>query len=141
MQLPLLGRVTSYLALREIRERGLLSAQRLEVYEALCRRGPQTGMELEAWLTPQGHARGHKHKRLSELARLGLVRERPARRCRVTGHMAVEWEALDQLPVEPVRRPTRLEAFADELRARLELEPGRTWTAAELADLLEEMSR
>jgi len=141
MQLPLLGRVTSYLALREIRERGLVGRVQLEVYELLARRGPLTGREIDAALARPGESRTSYHKRTSELARMGLVAEAGHRPCGVTGHQAVTWRALDRLPERPAARPTRLEAFSAELVARLEREPGRTWTAAELADLLEEMSR
>lgn len=140
VQLALGVRPTSFLALREIRERGLLGRMALEVYEALCRRGPMTGREIDAFLARPGETRTSYHKRLPELARMGLARSLPARPCVVTGQLAVAWEALDRMPEHPAARPTRLEAFTQQLRARLEQEPGRIWTVTELADLLAQMS-
>ena len=140
MQLTLTPRPTSFMALREIRSQGLLGRMQLLVYEALVEFGPMTGMELEHRLASPGQVRGSAHKRLPELARMGLVEALPARTCRVTGHLAVDWKALDRLPEQPAPRPTRLEAFAADLVARLEREPGRSWTASELADLVQQMA-
>jgi hypothetical protein len=138
IQLALSPRPTSFLALSEIRDRGLLGQMQFQVYRTLAEHGPLTGQELDNGST--GRGRGHLHKRLPELERMGLVEALPARRCRVTGQLAVEWHALDRIPVQPAPRPTRLQAFSEALVERLKREPGRTWTAAELADLVAEMA-
>jgi len=93
-------RTTSIEAYRLIRDRGLLSRARLEVLEVLASCGPSTGAEIDERLR-EGGGRGHGHKRLPELRRLGVVREAGTRECSVSGHRSIVWEATGRLPEEP----------------------------------------
>lgn len=128
-------RLTSWLCLKEIEARGLLSHQRLTVYRALIEHGPMTGAELDQRLSG---SRGHLHKRLPELARVGLVVEKPSRRCTVTGHLAIEWEAVDAMPTVPPRKSTRVEELAERLCA--EFQAGIIWTGDEAVRLVKRVA-
>jgi hypothetical protein len=138
-QLALAPRPTSALCLAQIRREGLLGAMQLAAYEALLERGPLTGRELDEHLSGHG-GRGHGHKRLPELARVGLAVARLTRLCRVTGRVAIAWEAVDALPRAVPPKPTRVEAFAAALAERFE-DSQVTWTGPEVAHLIRRVAR
>ncbi len=78
---------------------GRLGGRRGKCLGALLYLGkPSTAQELakEAGDLRSGH------KRLSELVRMGLVVEAPARECAVTGRRAVTWTPADPLPTDPL---------------------------------------
>lgn len=90
-------RETSEYAYLQIKEEGLLSKMRLQVYEYLYFNGPATGTEIN--LDMRGiEGRDNYHKRLSELRDLGVVKEVGKRKCRVTGRQAIEWDVTNELP-------------------------------------------
>ncbi len=78
---------------------GILSERRLEAWLALEQWGPMTARELDDQVKRRG-----LWKRLSELQRMGLVKERTVRLCRITHHSAIVWQ---HVPVEPGRVYTR----------------------------------
>lgn len=97
-------RDTSIHAYQTIKDNGLLSERRWQVYDCLYHHGPATGNELLLKFTERfGKFNGNSPvvtSRLSELRDLGVaveVRERP---CTITGHNAIEWAVLDCLPHE-----------------------------------------
>jgi hypothetical protein len=137
MQLALSVRPTSAICLKQIKDEGLLGAMQLRVFEALLDRGPMTGRELDAFLSSD--SRGHAHKRLPELERLGLVRVLPARQCVISGRLSVAWQAVDALPSAPAARPTKLERLVDELCATFETSQ-LAWTGPEVAHLIRRMA-
>jgi hypothetical protein len=91
-------RKTSRAAYDAIRANGTLSLARWQVYDLLFFRGPMTGSEVDAALMKPGAARGHRHKRLSELERLGLAARVGERPCTVTGNRAELWDVTDFVP-------------------------------------------
>lgn len=91
-------RKTSRAAYDAIRANGTLSLARWQVYDLLFFRGPMTGSEVDAALMKTGAARGHRHKRLSELERLGLAARVGERPCAVTGNRAEMWDVTDFVP-------------------------------------------
>jgi hypothetical protein len=98
-------RETSLEAYWTIRREGLLPRARFEVYERIAQRGPLTGAEIDEQLRVGG-GRGHGHKRLPELRRLGCIREVETRICRVTGRRAIAWAVTGRLPEEPQAKPS-----------------------------------
>lgn len=75
---------TSIDAYNEIKD-SLNQRQRL-VYNALRRRGNMTGNELDKYLEDYS-----AHKRLSELAKKGVIFEQCVRTCHVSGKNCTEW--------------------------------------------------
>lgn len=84
-------RETSAKAFHEGEADGSISRARALVLMMLRSTGGMTGREVNMSLATQSG-----HKRLSELRRMGVVREAGKRTCRVTGRQAVEWEALPE---------------------------------------------
>jgi len=117
----LVMRDTSEEAFRAIKSDGLLSKMRQQVYEYLYHCGPATGAEIDRELKMVGGGRGHYHKRLSELERLGVAKRVGTRECKVTGRRAEMWDVTSSLPMKPppkVRRPNveHLRAALDDAR-------------------------
>lgn len=130
---------TSFRCYQQIVAEGLLSRMRLAVWTEIIRHGPLTGSELDARLTASG-GRGHRHKRLPELARVGMAVALSPRLCRVTGRLATPWQAVDALPCEPQARPTRLEAFAEGLAKRFEASRA-DWNGPMVAHVIRQAAR
>jgi len=91
-------RQTSAEAFRVITETGLLSKRRLQVYEHLYHNGPLTAKQLSLALHFSAW------KRVSELRRMGCVRELGVVVCEYTGHKVLQWDVTDVIP-ERVRQP------------------------------------
>ena len=89
-------RDTSEAAFAHIKNSGLLSRMRWAVYEHLFKHGPLTGTELNEQMREFG--RGHCHKRLSELKRVGVVREVEKRACSITGRVVYAWDVTSSIP-------------------------------------------
>lgn len=90
-------RSTSAEAYYQIKEEGLLSKRRWEVYDALFTCGPSTQMECYKSLktnTP----RDSFTPRFTELKRLGVVKELGERECSVTGRNVLVWDITGRLP-------------------------------------------
>jgi hypothetical protein len=87
-------RDTSREAYEEIVRTGLLSGMRLEAYKAIYTHGPMTGRELDLYMYGVAGQGRDYHKRLSELAALGVVREVERRPCNVTGKQAYVYDVI-----------------------------------------------
>ena len=111
-------RPSSALAFTEIKDSGLLSALRFRVYEAIYRlqtdeRGVTSG-ELDRYITRQQATWTRSASpRLSELVRLGVIREMGERPCSVTRQTVIEYRTTGSLPdndalkqSRPSRRPS-----------------------------------
>ena len=79
----------------KIQVNGWLRASQLAVYGYLFHNGPCTGQEVDEGLLHQGK-RGHFHKRLSELRRMGWVDVIGVRPCRITGNRVEAWDITTQ---------------------------------------------
>jgi hypothetical protein len=121
-------RETSANAFREIKEEGLLSKRRFEVYECLFEHGPLTAKELYRKMKEiKKNTNLHDtfQQRLSELSRVGLVQELGTRRCRVTGRTVILWDVTKNLPAKfekPRRRKCQHcqgRGFIEEVQAKL----------------------
>lgn len=98
-------RETSIQAYNQIKDEGLLSALRFQVYESLIENGSMTAQESWHYLRDKAARRGEARingitPRFSELRELGVVYEKTVRPCKITKRNAIEWEVTDQLPVK-----------------------------------------
>ena len=94
-------RDTSLDAYYKIRDEGLLSKRRFEVYEALVKHGPCTANELfRKWKYRSHITQQNIHPRLGELRERGVVEEVRVKPCEVTGRMAIVWKANGKMPVK-----------------------------------------
>lgn len=92
-------RDTSIEAYRTIKENGLLSKRRWQVYDVLFHHGPLTVGELWAWhLKDQGIQLNSISPRTSELLNFGVITEIRERKCRSTGNLSIEWDVTSRLP-------------------------------------------
>lgn len=100
-------RQTSLEAYNTIKENGLLSGRRLEVYSALYEYGPCTGTEL---FYKMNKSRNPSHSnittRLGELRDMGVVKEVEERACNITGMKVIVWDCTSNLPVK-FEKPTQ----------------------------------
>lgn len=93
----------------QIKNKGLLSKRRLEVYNALFNIGrPSTTQEIFSKL----HHLRLEQTRLSELRERGVIYERQIRTCTISGHLAIEWDLTDKLPkkLDKKNKPTNARA-------------------------------
>ena len=96
-------RQTSTEAYHAIRDQGLLSQRRFEVYETLVMYGPATAGEMVAAARARG-IEALRHSlipRLAELKTLGVIKEVGERPCKRSGHNCVVWDVTPNLPVYP----------------------------------------
>jgi len=117
---------TSWEAYKRILESGNLSKMRKAVYRIVGSYGPVTGAEVDFIGSKLVDRRGHLHKRLSELERLGIAKIVGVRVCRVTGNNAEEWDITDYVPDSFVleKKATRVELISILRRALKLLEDG-----------------
>ena len=106
---------TSIKAYREIKANGTLSHRKFQVFNYLNTFGPHTGKEIEA-ATVAG-----AWKRCTELETNNKIERCPARKCNITGKIALTWRVRwdGDLPLVIPKKPTRaaLEAEIKLLRA------------------------
>lgn len=97
-------RQTSADAYRTIKEEGLLSERRWQVYDILYRHGPLTGNEVLKYLkTTYSIGSGNAPSivsRLGELRNNGCAYEVRTRACSVTGMRVIEWDVTAKLPIK-----------------------------------------
>jgi len=97
-------RDTSIEAFHKIKDEGLLSEKRWQVYEVLFQYGPLTGNELLIHLRKKyqgmlGNAPSVV-SRLGELRDMGSVREIGKKICSVTGMTVINWDVTAKLPIK-----------------------------------------
>ena len=89
-------RQTSIDCYNQIKQEGLLSKRRLEIYEAILKNAPCTTNEALKDVHSGSHGVG---SRTTELRDAGVIYEKDVRPCRVTGRNVIEWDLTDRLPV------------------------------------------
>ena len=90
-------RQTSIDCYNEIKEKGLLSNMRFEVYSALLSIGkPSTTREVYETM----NVLKQEATRFTELRKLGVIYEVQNRKCTITGRTSIEWGLTDRLPVD-----------------------------------------
>lgn len=116
-------RETGIQAYRIIKENGLLSRRRFEVYDAVVKIGPATTNEVFVFLRGMGdgakNPTSNSASRFSELRDQGVIQEVGIRKCSVTGMDVIVWDVVDRLPVR-IRKEKVL--TKDQKIARLEKE-------------------
>jgi hypothetical protein len=101
-------RNTSIEVYKQIKESGLLSKLRFEVYEKIFKYGPITQGEMwnEHFPKRQRHDVGPRFAELEARGVIECVGERP---CNVTGRLAMIWDVTSKLPTEPKKEKTKLQ--------------------------------
>ena len=92
-------RQTSIDCYRKIKEQGLLSKKRFEVYQAILKKSPCTSGEAFAIMTTKENQISQSRARFTELRELGVIYEVRNRKCTITGMNVIEWDLTDRLPV------------------------------------------
>ena len=92
-------RQTSIDCFNQIKEEGLLSKRRLEVYEALLSSAPCTSSEAIRNAKTTFGVFGVS-SRFTELRDLGVIYEKGEKQCSITGRNVIEWDLTDRLPVD-----------------------------------------
>ena len=109
-------RPTSLETYRNIRENGLLSKRKWEVYDIVYKHGPITANEIVRMSKrkyPNGNASSF-NARLSELKTMGVAVEVDKTTDKVSGNSCFLWQLTDSLPTKIIPRPS-----AAKLRAAL----------------------
>lgn len=107
-------RTTSAAAYKTIRDNGLLSRRRWQVYKILYKFGPLTGNEIAVIFKknfmPATRVQNQLSMttRLAELRELGAVREIGKRICSVSGMTVILWDVTDCLPSKKDRKKESL---------------------------------
>jgi hypothetical protein len=114
-------RQTSIECYNQIKEEGLLSKRRLEVYEALLSTAPCTSSEAIRNAKTTFGVFGVS-SRFTELRELGVIYERGEKQCSITGRNVIEWDLTDRLPVN-IKNPnkTKKQRMDDALNSFREL--------------------
>lgn len=104
-------RETSIEAYYAIRDSGLLSRRRFEIYEILALHGPLTANQafqhLERNRAGKFRFDSNTRARLTELREFGVITEIGTQKCSVSGMNTILWEITGRLPVKPAKKPTK----------------------------------
>ena len=88
-------RKTSIECFSKIKQEGLLSKRRLQVYESIFNYAPCTASEV----FNDKNLKTNQSGRFTELRDLGVIYEKGERLCRITGRNVIEWDLTDRLPI------------------------------------------
>ena len=114
-------RQTSIDCFNQIKQEGLLSKRRLEVYEALLSSAPCTSSEAIRNAKTTFGVFGVS-SRFTELRDLGVIYEKGEKECSITGRNVIEWHLTDRLPVNIKKsNKTKKQKIADALNSLREL--------------------
>jgi hypothetical protein len=102
-------RSTSIEAYNTIKDNGLLSKLRWEVYSTIYDYGPLTARQTIKILNKgkQPGDRGSYNSRFAELRTLGVLEEVGKTFCEVTGHKVILWDVTSGLPKKLKKEPTK----------------------------------
>ena len=119
-------RQTSIDCYNEIKEQGLLSKMRFEVYSALLSIGkPSTTREVYETM----NVLKQEATRFTELRNLGVIYEVQNRKCTITGRTSIEWWLTDRLPVKIKKsNKTKKQKIDDALNSLRELYKNKNTT-------------
>lgn len=118
-------RQTSLEAYRQIQSEGLLSRVRFDVYSILFREGPLTMADIHKRLSSGRSVSGGTYtSRLSELERIGVIREVKRVKCPITGRTATLWDVTDKLPIK-LEKSKRLKCKSCNGKGYLETQQAR----------------
>lgn len=103
-------RQTSIDTYKQIKDEGLLSRRRMQVYEVLFKHGPLTGGQVAAKVKALYGQWGHSEtirNRITELRDLGTVSEIKTVACPITGRNSILWDVTKNLPKQ-LPKPTQI---------------------------------
>lgn len=101
-------RETSLEVFKRIKDNGLLSQRRLEVYSGLFEYGPCTANELFKKMRGVSQvSQANIQPRLNELVNVGVAREVETRDCAITGNRVLVYDVTAGLPAKFDRSPRR----------------------------------
>jgi hypothetical protein len=109
-------RDTSIEAYHAIRDNGLLSKRRFQVYDELYHNGPLTANEVvrKYQRTNPNIKDASINGRFSELERIGVIRDTGEVRVdEISGHNCILWDVTSNLPVKPEKKKTFKERKED----------------------------
>ena len=115
-------RQTSIDCYTQIKQEGLLSKKRLEVYRAILKKSPCSSGEAFATMTTKENQISQSRARFTELRDLGVIYEKGEKKCSITGRNVIEWDLTDRLPVN-IKKPktTKQHRIDDALNSLREL--------------------
>lgn len=109
-------RQTSIESYHAIKDNGLLSRRRFQVYDFLYNSGPATARQAWRAIAPNGHT-GSINTRFAELREIGVVEEVGTTKEQATGMTVILWDVTANLPRRLMKKKS---AKAERLR-KLEL--------------------
>ena len=93
-------RETSIETYYKIKDEGLLSDLRFEVYETLFNYGPLTQMELCRKISHPFRQDRSYMPRFAELKNMQVIAEAGERVCQITGRNVLIWDVTNKLPIK-----------------------------------------
>jgi len=90
-------RQTSIDCYNQIKNQGLLTKRRFEIYEAIFKNAPCTTNEALKDVYSASHGVG---SRTTELREQGVIYEKGEKKCSITGRNVIEWDLTDRLPID-----------------------------------------
>ncbi len=102
-------RQTSIEAYNTIKDNGLLSERRWQVYNVLFHHGPLTATQIASKIPgiKSASVGNNSHARLGELRQMGCVVETGYVECPLSGMTVIRWDVTDKVPVK-FERPSRV---------------------------------
>ena len=130
-------RQTSIDCFSQIKEEGLLSKRRLQVYESIYNSAPCTASEV----FKEKNLKTNQSGRFTELRDLGVIYEKGERICSITGRNVIEWDLTDRLPISiKESNKTKKQRIDDALNSLRELYKNKNTSTNEdwktVADLI-----
>lgn len=102
-------RDTSLEVFKRIKDNGLLSQRRLEVYAGLFEYGPCTANELFKKMRGVSQvSQANIQPRLNELVSSGVAKEVETRDCSITGNRVIVYDVTSGLPIKFDKSPKRI---------------------------------
>lgn len=114
-----MARQTSIKAFREIRDSGLLSLRRWQVYRTLYRCGPATASEVYFKMGMNKQLQASIQSRLLELKVMDCVEEVGKRACTHTGKTCIVYDINGKIPIPYKRPPTEKDKEIRKLKQRI----------------------
>jgi hypothetical protein len=113
------NRKTSIDCYHQIKDEGLLSKRRLQVYEALYKKAPCTSLEAMKSVLNSNNTFSQSRARVTELRELGVIYEKGVKKCSVSGRTAIEWDLTDNIPIgkkAPLTKKQKINLVLNSLR-------------------------
>ena len=93
-------RQTSIDAYNVIRNNGLLSRRRMQVYSYFFENGPCSMKDMTTALAKPTENTSGYDARVTELKKFGVLTEVGHQKCKYSGQMVIKWDVTDKLPIK-----------------------------------------